>query len=362
LPSSGSAVATRQHAPFCPDRISIRAMTSSPESPAESGPPILSVRALVKQRLDERSKPGARSDGATLALVIEGGGMRGVVSGGMVTGLEQLALREVFDLVVGTSAGALAGAYFLADQSRVGTSIYYEDLTGKEWLDYSRALRRKPPVGLDYLLDDVMVSRKPLNWDAVLASAIPLYAVATHLGDYAATVFGQFRSGEQLRDALRASSRIPVISGAPVEIDGGKYIDGSLSQGVPLEAAMTGLGATHAVLLLTRPAGQTRGQPSKLLKLVGFPIMNRLLAGLGDAYSRRADLYLAELDRIARLQALPRGSPLLAIQLPAGGPQVRQLEQDPDRLVEGAAAGAAAVHTAITGETIDCRPLFERVR
>src|ERR1035438_3756395 len=307
----------------------------------------LSASQLIDRRRNEQSSPGSRADGATLALVVEGGGMRGVVSGGMVTGLEQLQLHDVFDLVVGTSAGALAGAYFLARQSGLGTSIYYEDLTGREWLDYKRALRGRAPVGLDFLIDEVMVNRKPLNWEAVLASPIPLYAVATRLGDYAPIAHGHFSSAAEMRDALRASARIPVISGRPVLIDSTEYIDGSLSQGIPLQAA-TELGATHALLLLTRPAGQARGNPSTLLRTLGFPTMNRILSGLGDAYSRRADLYLDELARIKTLQ-VAEPSPVQFIQIAADALQVKQLEQDPERLYEGAASGVAAVCAAIPG-------------
>ena len=53
--------------------------------------------------------------------------MRGIVSAGMVTALEHLALRDVFDAVYGASAGAMNGAYFVAGQAAYGTTIYYEN-------------------------------------------------------------------------------------------------------------------------------------------------------------------------------------------------------------------------------------------
>src|SRR5207249_1395327 len=107
-------------------------------------------------------------------------------------------------------AGALAGAYFLAGQPAMVTSIYYEDLTGREWLDYRRALRRKPAVALDYLLDEVMVTTKPLDCDAILRGGIPLYALAAQLPTYDPTVLGPFSSRADLLTGLRASARIPV--------------------------------------------------------------------------------------------------------------------------------------------------------
>ena len=74
---------------------------------AEQAPhPVVQV---LLDRARSGSKPGARTDPHRVALVIEGGAMRGVVSGGMVTGLEALGLRDAFDAVYGSSAGAFGG-------------------------------------------------------------------------------------------------------------------------------------------------------------------------------------------------------------------------------------------------------------
>ena len=67
---------------------------------------------LIVRRALDGSKPGQREDGHKLGLAIEGGAMRGVVTAGMVTGLEMLGLRDAFDVVYGSSSGASNGAYF----------------------------------------------------------------------------------------------------------------------------------------------------------------------------------------------------------------------------------------------------------
>ena len=76
------------------------------------------VVALIRRRRDEGSTPGARADGRRVALVIEGGGMRGVVSAGMTAAIEQLGLRDSFDEVHGASAGAFNAAFLLAHRRR----------------------------------------------------------------------------------------------------------------------------------------------------------------------------------------------------------------------------------------------------
>jgi len=80
---------------------------------------------LVRQRASSGSKPGKRAPGDTakLALVVEGGGMRGAVSGGGLQALHDLGLRDVFDCVYGSSAGAINATYFLSGQ-RDGVDIY----------------------------------------------------------------------------------------------------------------------------------------------------------------------------------------------------------------------------------------------
>jgi predicted patatin/cPLA2 family phospholipase len=314
-----------------------------------------SVPDLLRQRKQGGSRPGARSDDATVALVIEGGGMRGIVSAGMVTALEQLGLTSAVDFVVGTSAGALAGAFLLAEQPGMGTSLYYEELIGRDWLDYGRALRRQPPVGLDWLIDDVMSGEKALNWQTVVDSPIPLYAVATKVPEYEPTLLGPFTSTDALRDGLRASARIPVMSGRPVAIDGKAYIDGSLTQGIPLKFAKA-IGFTHVLILLTRPAKQLRGNPKLVHRHVVFPVMNRILPGLGDAFAKRASNYVAELDEIETLAASPEHQHVLVAQMPAGSASVKQLSQNPDSLFDGAVRGASAVYSALE-ETV---PVFYR--
>jgi predicted patatin/cPLA2 family phospholipase len=94
------------------------------------------VAQLMLERQRQHSKPLKRKDGRTIALVIEGGGMRGVISGGMVAALEQLGLLDIFDVVYGSSAGAIAGAYFLAGQARYGTTIFYERLNNSRFINF----------------------------------------------------------------------------------------------------------------------------------------------------------------------------------------------------------------------------------
>lgn len=69
---------------------------------------------LLRQRALSRSHPTARKDPFKLGLVVEGGGMRGCVSGGALQALADVGLRDAFDAVYGSSAGAINSTYFLS--------------------------------------------------------------------------------------------------------------------------------------------------------------------------------------------------------------------------------------------------------
>src|SRR5690242_15780491 len=113
------------------------------------------VLEVLRARRDEGSLPGRRSDGAKVALAIEGGGMRGVISAAMLTELEDYGFKNAFDVVYGCSSGGINGAYFLAGETWYPLSIYYDDLTTKKFVDFGRALRRLPILDLDYAFEHV---------------------------------------------------------------------------------------------------------------------------------------------------------------------------------------------------------------
>lgn len=67
------------------------------------------VLQVLKQRFDSNSRPGARTDEFKLGLVVEGGGMRGAVTGGALMAVLDLGLKQCFDAVYGMLGGAVCG-------------------------------------------------------------------------------------------------------------------------------------------------------------------------------------------------------------------------------------------------------------
>jgi hypothetical protein len=75
------------------------------------------IRAILN-RWKENSAPGSRSklDHSKIALCIEGGGMRGCVAAGAAAAINFLGLNDAFDVIYGSSAGAMVAAYFISRQ------------------------------------------------------------------------------------------------------------------------------------------------------------------------------------------------------------------------------------------------------
>src|ERR1700733_6368945 len=82
-----------------------------------------SLRSIMIERARLSSKRGMRTDSFHLSLVIECGGMRGVAAGGFLKVLSELSLFDTFDTLHGSSSGACAAAYVVAQQFDEGRKI-----------------------------------------------------------------------------------------------------------------------------------------------------------------------------------------------------------------------------------------------
>jgi hypothetical protein len=172
--------------------------------------------------------------------------------------INQLGMREAFDAVYGASAGALNATYFLSGQLD-GVSIYHDYLCTGEFLSLKRlGLLRRPPEGappaldLSFLIDHVMHSVHPLDWDAVLASPLPLKVVASSLDTLDSVLLSNFRSKDDLVACLKASAAVPEVAGGFVEHRGHRLVDAAVFEAIPFRSAIAD-GCTHVLVLNNLP-------------------------------------------------------------------------------------------------------------
>jgi predicted patatin/cPLA2 family phospholipase len=296
------------------------------------------LRALLRRRA-----AGSRADGYLIALVVGGGGMRGAYAGGMAHALEDAGLASCFDVVYGSSAGAYVGAGLLLGRGQGSAAIFFEDMASRAFID-PRRFPRRPLVSLDHLLDDVLVRSKPLDWDRLRDSPIPLRVVATALEDLRPHVL-EPRTSREWKLALRATASIPLLAGPAVELHGRRWIDGSVGEPLPILRALAE-GATHVLALFTRAASELRRADPGSGPARWAQALDRLSPGLGRMAqeTHRHAPVLAVLDDAAHPS---RGGARLLALVPERDEGVRGLTTDVVRVERAARAGYAAVVAAL---------------
>lgn len=207
-----------------------------------------------------KAKSQGKCEGIKTGLVIQGGGMRASYSMGALLTLEELGFTNSFDYIVGSSAGAINGAYFLAGQSRLATEIYREYLTNNKFLNFFKPTEI---LNVDYLIDVFTNGKTSLNVQAIIESKTSLQFSMIHYPKAEEIFFDSKEYSDQIMNLIKASAAIPAISNKKILINGDKYIDGAVIDPIPIHRAIE-LGCTDIVIILTR-SRQFRRKPSKFV-------------------------------------------------------------------------------------------------
>jgi predicted patatin/cPLA2 family phospholipase len=248
-----------------------------------------------------RFRAGDRSsDGRKLGLVLEGGALRAVCSGGGAVALEDMGMTDVFDHVYGTSAGVMNGSYFIAGQARMGIRIYFEDMNSRAIVNPWRFWKI---LDLDRLFRHAIMGNKRLDLDAVLASRSKLFIAAMELETATGRLFDAqaLGTGEKLLGALHAATAAPLLYRGRRLVEGLHCMDAGTVNAFPVEAAIAD-GCTDILVMLTRPASYRRGKAGKALRLLfdrfharENPRLSRAFAVRHEEDARLRDLALGRL-------------------------------------------------------------------
>ena len=297
----------------------------------ETGP---SVTEVLAERAACRRPWYNRGDNFKVGLVIEGGAMRGVISGGMALGIGALGLIEAFDAIYGASAGSCAGAYLLSRQTKA-VSIFWEDLCDRRFIDLSRPLAGLPIVDIPYLAYTVMRKIKPLEWEKVADSPIPLHAFVSSATDARAIDFCSFETQEEVLDVLHWSCRLPLLAGMPIRVGNYHYTDGGVATGgVTVEAALAD-GCTHLLVLMS---GGEELASNPAASWIGFLMLKKEFPRLAAA--------LLELEKRRRVvtEMIRNSGNITAIKADPGQTRgISSLENNRRKLARGANEGYKAV-------------------
>jgi predicted patatin/cPLA2 family phospholipase len=290
-----------------------------------------------------------RPAGSRIALAVEGGGMRGAVSGGMVLGLHELGLANAFDAAYGASAGALNAMWLVSGRIERGIGTWTDPALIRELIRRRRALLRRPVVDVGRLVDVRYEQLSPGLFADILASPTTLHPIATDVATgRAVDLHPEIRDTATLRLALRASAALPVLAGPPVELGGRRLLDAGLSAAIPFRGALAD-GATHVLVLRSRQESRPAEPPSPRVARLVRRALGGLEPAVVEAFVTRAQRESADEAELARHAADPERRPhILSVRPAAGSPTPGRLERDLAVVAGGLEAGRQAVHAALS--------------
>jgi predicted patatin/cPLA2 family phospholipase len=289
-----------------------------------------------------------------LALIIEGGGMRGVVSAGSLLALDLLGFREVFDEIYATSAGGVNAAYFLSGQGKLGMTVYFDDIANRRFINPWRVFKI---VDVDYAYDRVVSLHKPLDDAAVRASRVRFLLSVTDARSGRNELLDVRARSEPVPLLLKASSALPVLYNRRIVLDGREYVDGGVSDSLPIARAIEN-GCTDVLVLASSRCDGPMARPSLweqgcfyLMMGRRYPALMRAFASMHEAVNRSR--------RLATGKDTVDGVNVALIAPCEGDFTIHSTAIERARLVRGAHQMAARTFELFAGERSILEDLFQ---
>ena len=226
-------------------------------------------------------------------LVLEGGGMRGMFTAGVMDAFMEEHLT--FDGMIGVSAGALFGCNYKSQQQGRALRYNIKLKNDPHYMGWKTFLRTGNIVNPQFSyhvvpfvidkFDSNTFERNPMEFWVVctdIVSGKPVYHrmdVFTH----------------RELEWMRASASMPAVS-RPVCVEGKMMLDGGITDSIPLQAFQE-MGYGRNVVVLTQPSNYYK-KPMKITWLI--KLMTRKYPKVGECMARRHEMYNRQLEYLAQ--------------------------------------------------------------
>ena len=253
-------------------------------------------------------------------LALEGGGMRGVFTSGVLDAFMKHNLT--FPYVVAVSAGACNGMSYVSHQPRRARISNIDYLERYKYIGIRHLVTQGCIFDRDLLYDKFPNQYLPFDFDTFFNSEMEFEMVTTNCRTGLPMYLSERHDRQRALDIVRASSSLPYVSKI-VDVDGEPMLDGGIVDSIPVERAIA-KGFPRNVLVLTRNKGyRSTGRDHKTPRFV-----YRNYPRLRVALSHRIEAYNAQLDTIDRMEAEGR---VLCIR-PERPMEVGRIEKDTAKL------------------------------
>ncbi len=255
-----------------------------------------------------------------VGLVLEGGGMRGLYTCGV---LEYFMENQLyFNYVIGVSAGACNAASYISRQQRRNEKVIIGFVKDWRYMSLRNLILSKSYFGMDFIFDKIPNQHVPFDFRTFYESPGVFLVGATDCQTGKPLYLNKDDLGAQFQ-ALRASASLPMLSPI-VNYKGYELLDGGISDSIPIKKSIQD-GNTKNIIVLTRNKGY-RKRPGKFNALLKLTYKNypQLIETMLNRYKN----YNETLDYIEHLE--DEGKALVI--RPSNKLEVGRLEKDPQKL------------------------------
>lgn len=226
--------------------------------------------------------------GGKTALIVEGGGMRGIFAAGVLDAFLENGF-DPFDLYIGVSAGACNLSSHLAGQAGRNHHIYTHQMRRPEFMNLMRFFMGGHFMDIDWLWD-VLKEEYPLDVDtAITRTRDKEFIVVCTDVDTGKPVYLNPDAGNMLH-LLKSSSSLPLLYRGFQPIDSMRVTDGGPADPVPAMEARR-RGADKLVVIRSRPEGyvKKRGISARATSYIlrKFPNLKRTIDVHADIYLQK---------------------------------------------------------------------------
>lgn len=224
------------------------------------------------------------------SLILEGGGMRGIFTIGVLDNFMDRGIR--FPYIIGVSAGACNALSYMSNQRGRAKFSNIDMMEKYNYIGIGKLLTKGNIMDFDLLFHKLPEEIYPYDYDALSRSTERLEVVTTNCLTGRANYFEEKNDPKRVIDIVKASSSLPFV--CPIAyVDGIPMADGGVADSIPVERAMS-QGFTQPVIVLTRNKGYRK--PAKGTKVPFF--MYRKYPKLKDAIRARNSIYNKQIEHV----------------------------------------------------------------
>lgn len=228
-------------------------------------------------------------------LILEGGGMRGVYTAGVLESFMENNLY--FPYVIGVSAGACHAASYLSRQSGRNRSVTLDYLHHPDYISVKNLIIKKELFGMDLIFDEIPNQLVPFDFTQFHQAPETFYIGTTDCLSGEPIYFEKGHYPSQILSIIRASSSLPFLAKA-MEINNRILMDGGISDPIPIKKALQD-NVTKPIIILTKARGY-RKKKSYFTHV--YKPFYKNYPGLLDALTNRWKKYNETLEFIEELE------------------------------------------------------------